>query len=373
MDFKTTKVMIWQQAINHSNPVSMKKVFLIIASLGTGGSERVFWLLSQYFDKSKYKVTVVLLDGRQQSFSTDIEGVEFIDLKTVKASRAFFKIHRLLRVEKPFAVFSTTDHINILTAMVACFLKVPRLICRASNNPQQMKKFYDYKSRFYNLFTRLFSLRFDYIVCQTHEMKKSMSGLYGIRKTKLPVIANPVLYTPQIKTAPAVPYIKRLIIVARLSGEKGVARLLEVMEQLPDNYLLTIAGDGPLMADLKADVQSRKLDHRVVFLGKIKDVPSQIVQHDLLVLSSFTEGFPNVVLEALSVGVPVVTFRVGGVNDIIRNGFNGFIVKQGDLLALKKQIIRACSMQWQHQTIKADIYSRFALDKIGQAYEKLLL
>ena len=67
-----------------------KKIFLIIASLGAGGSERVFWLLSQYFNKGDYKVTVVLLDGRQQSFPSNIDGVEFIDLKTVKASKSFF-------------------------------------------------------------------------------------------------------------------------------------------------------------------------------------------------------------------------------------------------------------------------------------------
>ncbi|MDO3644417.1 glycosyltransferase [Mucilaginibacter sp. L3T2-6] len=351
----------------------MKKVFLIIASLGAGGSERVFWLLSQYFDKSKYKVTVVLLDGRQQSFSSDVEGVEFIDLKTIKASKAFFKIYHLLRSEKPYAVFSTTDHINILTAMVACFLPIPKLICRASNNPHQMKKYYDYKSRFYNLFTRFFALRFDFIVCQSYEMKKSMNALYGIRKTKLKVIPNPVLYTPVVKKDSSVVDKKRLIIVARLSEEKGVCRLLPVMQELPDNYVLTIAGDGPLMAGLKAEVSLRKLESRVTFLGRITNVPSRIAQHDLLLLSSFTEGFPNVILEALSVGVPVVTFRVGGVDDIVRNGFNGFIVKQGDLLSFKNQIIHACSRSWSHDAIKADISSRFDLNKIGKAYENLLL
>lgn len=349
-----------------------KKIFLILASLGSGGSERVFWLLSQYFNKPEYKVTVILLDSRQQSYSSNIDGVEFIDLKTVKASRSFFKLFRILWREKPFAVFSTTDHINILTAMVACFLKVPKLVCRASNNPHQMKKYYDYKSRFYNLFTRFFSLRFDYIVCQSYEMKKSMNALYGIRKTKLKVIPNPVLYTPVIKKDAASADKKRLIIVARLSGEKGVARLLQVMQELPQNYVLTIAGDGPLMAGLKADVGLRKMETRVTFLGKITDVPGQIAQHDLLLLSSFTEGFPNVILEALSVGVPVVTFRVGGVTDIVRDGFNGFIVKQGDLVNFKNQIIQACSRPWHRGAIKADIYSRFALDKVGQAYESLL-
>lgn len=349
-----------------------KKIFLILASLGSGGSERVYWLLSQYFNKDEYAVSVIILDGRQQSFSADIEGIQFIDLKTVKASRSFFKLYKLLQAEKPFAVFSTTDHINILTAMVGYFLKIPRLIARASNNPQQMKNFYGFKTRFYNLFTTVLFSRFDFIVCQSYEMKKSMAKFYRIRKEKLKVIPNPVQYTSIIKKDRGIRGLNRLIIVARLSGEKGLFRLLEVMQALPENYILTIAGDGPLMNCLKASVSLRKLDNRVFFLGKIKDVPAQIAMHDLLLLSSFTEGFPNVVLEALSVGVPAVTFRVGGVQDIIREGFNGFIVKQGSLINFKNQIIQACSRSWPHEQIKKDIYTRFALDNIGQAYENLL-
>ena len=315
----------------------------------------------------------MFLNGGEQCFSTDIEGIRFIDLETVKASRSFFKLYRLLKAAKPFAVFSTTDHINILTAMVACFLKVPRLIARASNNPQEMKKFYGYKSRFYNLFTRLLSVRFNFIVCQSPEMQQSMSKLYGISSRKLKVISNPVLHTPVIKkqlnnnTG-----LKKLIVVARLNREKGLFRLLEVMHGLPQNYVLTIVGCGPLMADLKADVDRKKLDNRVTFLGKINEVSAQVVQHDLFVLSSYTEGFPNAVLEALALGVPVVTFRVDGTNELIQEGFNGYVAEQDNITELRNLIVRACSQSWQHEAIKADAYDRFSLDKIGQAYESLL-
>lgn len=349
-----------------------KKIFLIVGSLGAGGSERVYWLLSQYFNKEDYAVSVVFLNAREQCFSTHIEGIEFIDLKTIKASRSFFKLYRLLKAAKPFAVFSTTDHINILTAMVACFLRVPHLIARASNNPQQMKQFYGYKSRFYNLFTRFLSVRFDFIVCQSAEMQQSISKLYGISSGKLKVISNPVLHTPIIKKHLNVSVQKKLIVVARLSPEKGLFRLLEIMQQLPSNYILTIAGDGPLMADLKADVNLRKLDNRVTFLGEVNEVSTHVVQHDLLVSCSFTEGFPNVVLEALALGVPVVTFRVGGINELIREGFNGYVAEQHDIINLRKLIVQACSQSWPHEKIKADAYNRFSLDKIGQAYESLL-
>jgi len=350
-----------------------KKIFLIVGSLGAGGSERVYWLLSQYFNKEDYEVSVVFLNGGEQCFSTDIEGIRFIDLKTVKASRSFFKLYRLLKEAKPFAVFSTTDHINILTAMVACFLKVPHLIARASNNPQEMKKFYGYKSRFYNLFTRFLSVRFNFIVCQSPEMQQSVSKLYGISPRKLKVISNPVLHTPMIKKELNNTQLKKLIVVARLNAEKGLFRLLEVMHSLPQNYTLTIVGCGPLMADLKAEVNLKKLNNRVTFLGKINEVSAQVVQHDLFVLSSYTEGFPNAVLEALALGVPVVTFRVDGTRELIQDGFNGYVAEQNNITQLRNLIVRACTQSWQHEAIKADAYNRFSLDKIGQAYESLIL
>ncbi|ASU34747.1 glycosyltransferase [Mucilaginibacter xinganensis] len=350
-----------------------KKIFLIVSSLGAGGSERVYWLLSQYFCMGEYDVSVVFLRADEQCFSTKIEGIRFIDLKTIKASRSFFKLYRLLKTERPFAVFSTTDHINILTSMVAFFVTVPHLIARASNNPQQMKGFYDKKARFYNLFTRLFFTRFNFIVCQTKEMKVSMTELYGIESNKLKVIPNPVLKTLLLKDDKINSTKKRLIVVARLSKEKGLTRLLEIMSQLPDNYMLTIAGAGPLMASLKEEVSLRTLDSRVTFLGQLSAVPAQIAKHDLFVLSSYTEGFPNVVLEALSVGVPVVSFRVGGINDVIVESFNGYVAEQNDLAQFKKLVIKACSQTWNYAEIKNDVYERFALENVGRCYSNLLL
>ncbi len=349
-----------------------KKIFLIIGSLGAGGSERVFWLLSQYFNDREYEVSVIILNSNEQCFSTDIKGIRFIDLKTIKTSRSFFKLYRLLKVEKPFAVFSTTDNINILTAMVGCFLKVPHLIGRASNNPQEMKQFYRFKDRFYNLFTRVFFFRFDFIVCQSTEMRQSLAELYGINLRKLKVISNPVLPTALIRNDQMAKAKKRLIGVGRLIKGKGWFRLLDIMTQLPENYVLTIIGDGPLMNQLKQYIIENNLDTRVTLLGERNDVSDQIINYDLFVLSSFSEGFPNVVLEALSVGVPVVAFKVGGLQDVIRNGFNGFLAEQGDNLQMQRYIETACSMSWRHQHIKEDTTRRFNLTTIGQAYESLL-
>ncbi|WEK21284.1 MAG: glycosyltransferase [Candidatus Pedobacter colombiensis] len=349
-----------------------KKIFFIVASLGAGGSERVFWILSQGFNKKLYDVSVVFLDSSDKCFSMDIEDVDFIDLKTSKASLSFFKLLKLIKKEKPFAVFSTTDHINILVALVSLFVTIPNLIARASNIPKQMRHFDGLKAKFWNLFTQFSYKKFHVVVCQSKEMKEAIAEEFDIPDEKLVIIPNPVLYTGFIKEKITSSVQKKLIIVARLAKEKGFDRLLNIFKELPENYTLTIVGDGPLRTEIISNVKSLKIENRIFFSGQITEVNSLITKHDLMVLSSFTEGFPNVVLESLSVGIPVVTFRVGGVSGLIRNGFNGFIVEQDNLEDFKRQILKACSKKWDSLAIKEDVYQKCALDKVAVKYENLM-
>lgn len=351
----------------------MRKIFFIVSSLGAGGSERVYWLLSQYFVNKHYDVYVVYLTSQEQCFSTAIAGITFIDLGTARASRSFFKLLKVLRDAKPFAVFSTTDHINILTAIISFFITIPHLLARVSNNPRQMKAFYGLKARLYNRLAPLLLHRYDTIICQTNEMRQVASKVYHLPAAKLKVIPNPVGDPLGAGADTGIPARRQMVAVGRLRPEKGLFRLLEVVRLLPENYSLSIAGDGPLMEPLVNYATENNLINRVSFLGQVTDVINLIRAHQLLVATSFTEGFPNAVLEALAAGTPVVTFTVGGVDEMIRPGFNGYLVEQGNLPAFKDAIIAACSQQWDHKAIQADALHRFSLDRVGRMYEDLLL
>ncbi|WP_316811961.1 glycosyltransferase [Pedobacter heparinus] len=352
-----------------------RKVFFVMTALKDGGSERVFWLLCQGFNKNLYDVSLVLLDPDKTLFSRDLPGVNFIDLGTRKASRSFFQMYKLFKKEKPFAVFSTTDHINILVSFVSLFVKIPKLIARASNNPHQMKKYEGFKGRFWALFTRFSYRKYQVIVCQTREMKRSILSEYRLDPNRLVVIPNPVLYTSTVKELNKgfkIPVRKKILVIARLSKEKGLERLLDIFSRLPGTYTLNIAGDGPLKEAILEKIASLKLSKRVNLLGSISNVISILPEYDSLVLSSLTEGFPNVILESLSVGIPVVSFRVGGVNSLLKDGFNGYIVEQDDLDAFRARIITTCNQAWDFAAIKADVFSKYALDKVVPEYECLL-
>jgi glycosyltransferase involved in cell wall biosynthesis len=350
-----------------------RKIFFILSSLTSGGSERVFWNLAQGMDKEKFEVAIVILNSKVNCFSTDLDQVRFIDLQTLKASKSFFALYGLLKKEKPYAVFSTTDHINILVALVARFIRATQFIARAANIPSEQILYENFKSKFYALFSKMSYKIFNQIVCQTEDMRLSIMNDYGIEAKKTVVIPNPVLKTKEFKIAKNSSKEFRLVVVARFALEKGLDRLVDILASLPSNYHLSFVGIGVLQDQIIKKVERLNLSSRVKFYGEIKNVQQILAQHDLMVLSSFTEGFPNVVIEAFTVGLPVVAFKVSGVKNIITNGFNGYVVAQNDLTDFKEKIIEACTATaWDFGKIKSDVYEKFDLKKVSKAYEQLI-
>ena len=130
-------------------------------------------------------------------------------------------------------------------------------------------------------------------------------------------------------------------VIGRLSKEKGQEFLLEAISlckhECPDLKLLVV-GDGPDREILSALSIKLNLENNVIFCGHQKDMKSFYKIINLLVLPSLSEGLPNVVLEAMSMGVPVLSTKVGGVGEIITDRENGWLVKPGDSKELANKI-----------------------------------
>jgi glycosyltransferase involved in cell wall biosynthesis len=126
-------------------------------------------------------------------------------------------------------------------------------------------------------------------------------------------------------------------IAARLSEQKGHADLLtafaQVQQQLPCD--LVIAGDGPLMGELRQQVEDLGIADTVHFLGTRNDVWDLLPHLDLFVLPSYWEGFPIVIIETMSQGVPIVATDITGTRELIIDGETGYLVppKSPDELA----------------------------------------
>ncbi|MEW6269381.1 MAG: glycosyltransferase [Thermodesulfobacteriota bacterium] len=131
--------------------------------------------------------------------------------------------------------------------------------------------------------------------------------------------------------------------VGRLSWKKGYDHAIAAADllraRIPD-VRVDIVGDGPLRADLEAQVARLGLGGTVRFLGQRRDVPDLMRRFDCFVLSSIIEGMPNALLEAMALGRPVVTTSAGGSAEVVVDGESGFVVPPGDPAALATAIER---------------------------------
>lgn len=350
-----------------------KKIFFVLSSLASGGSERVFWSVAQGINKLNFQVSIILLNSKVSCYSTDLDQVRFIDLNTQKASKSFFSLYKLIKEEKPDVVFSTSDHVNVLASLVSRFIKTTQFIARASNIPSEQILYVNYKSKFYSLFSKMSYKAFNHIICQTEYMRESFINDYNIEAKKTVVIPNPVLKNDLLKLTKGDNTIIKLIVVSRFAPEKGLDRLIDIFSSLPSNYHLSMVGKGRLKNDIVKKVERLNLSERVKFYGEINNVQEVMLEHDLFVLGSYTEGCPNVVIEALSVGLPVVAFKVSGMKELIKDGFNGYVVEQNDLTSFKDKIIQtSTSTNWNYKEIKSQVYSMLDLRSVSESYEQLI-
>ena len=129
--------------------------------------------------------------------------------------------------------------------------------------------------------------------------------------------------------------------VGRLSEEKGVNYLIEagsVLKQSAETFKIVILGDGPKKTELNYLTKSKGLDNEINFTGFQEDIEKWLPAFDVFVLPSLTEGTPMALLEAMSMGIPVIASAVGGVPGIVKNGVNGFLVEPGDYSGLCEKI-----------------------------------
>lgn len=122
--------------------------------------------------------------------------------------------------------------------------------------------------------------------------------------------------------------------VGRLSPEKNIPAILQCARLLPD-ISFVIVGNGPQETALK---QFSKNLENVHYVGRRNDIEKFYAAFDVLILSSNMEGMPLVILEAMASGTPIVANNVGAVSEVVKDGFNGFVVKNGDYVSAIKKI-----------------------------------
>ncbi len=191
--------------------------------------------------------------------------------------------------------------------------------------------------------------------------------------------AGPRDHSEPLSTSDRTPAIA---VVGRLSREKGIDIAIDVhaavLRTHPSARLL-IVGEGPERSRLEADIARLGIGHAVEWLGHVDDTAPVYRRSAVLLLPSRSEGLPNVVLEAMAHGIPVVAAAVGGVPEIVRDGANGFLVTSGDAAAMAARIVALLRDPSARREVgrrgQGDVAARFSMEArvaaLTRLYEEL--
>jgi len=163
--------------------------------------------------------------------------------------------------------------------------------------------------------------------------------------------------------------------VGRFAYPKDFTTLLEAVRLVEAPCHVGLAGDGPGLGAVAAEVGRQGLSRRVELLGARADIPELLVRSDVFVLSSRSEGFPVSVLEAMAAALPVVATDVGGVAEAVEDGETGFLVPATDAEALARALERLLADGELRRRLgaagRARALSLFDLPRYRAAYEEL--
>ena len=285
-----------------------------------GGAERVISLLLKHLVHD-YDVTLVLLsDDIEFDIPEDVKlhvlGKSNIlknkpPLSKLKSTVMFiFKYYRIVKREKFDIALSFLALPNIINSIIANHVshKDTHTVISERCYPSEMYKNGFFSMKMAKIFYPIFYNKNDRLFSNSVHINEDLKNNFGI-KVPMNVIYNPIeiVHPKSFKDTYNGSGEFRIINVGSHSYAKNQELILKTLRDLDDTISLTILGTGNLTQNLKDYIEEHSIQNTVIMPGKVKNVDEYLLNSHCFVLSSVTEGFPNVLLEAMALGLPVIS------------------------------------------------------------------
>ncbi|MFA5794780.1 MAG: glycosyltransferase [Candidatus Brocadiia bacterium] len=362
--------------------MQMTNILHIIYSLDqVGGTEkRLMEVLPYMAGSGKYKIRVCAITGgaayRNQLAS---QGIELIELNATGIFDiwSFWKLVILIRGLRIKIIHTHLFRANLIGRLAGVLSGVPLTVC--SENTTMKKWFSPLVNRWFDHVT-------DAVIANSMAVRKHLSQ-NGVSPAKTTVIYNGKNSRDYAADSVKQDIRKEFNIrpdrylvtnISKLRLEKRVDVFIRavpaVLKEVP-NAAFLVVGDGPLEAELKKLANDKGLSSSVIFAGVRNDIPAILKSSTLLALSSSYEGCPNVVIEAMAAGVPVVATAAGGTPEIVQDGVTGLLVPPEDpdklagaIIALLKDRNRSSEFSRKAVTV---FQERFTIEQSVRLIEEL--
>ena len=357
------------------------RIAFCITELDPGGAERALIQLVLNLDRNEWEPHVICL-GPRAHFVQVLEGAN-VPVTCLNARgllslpRVVFQLTQHLRHIKPAILQTFLFHANIVGRIAACLGGV-KTVVSGLRVAERQSAWHGWLDCWTNWLVAT-------NVCVSKGVADFSSNVAGLNPAKLVVIPNSVdaklfsTATPTDMTQFGIPTGSPILIsIGRLERQKGFDVLLEAVSLLmpfSENTYVVIVGDGLDLNGLREHAEENNLTNRVRFLGRRDDVPNLLTASTAFILSSRWEGMPNVVLEAMAAGLPVIATRVEGVSELIRDGINGLTVAPDQPTELANAILQILSQPDFRRNAglnsQAIVAKEFTIQRTTEAYVKL--
>ena len=182
-----------------------------------------------------------------------------------------------------------------------------------------------------------------------------------IRPENLVRIWNGIVDVPH-RAKPGSRKTTTLIMTARFCEQKDHISLLKALAGVEGSWQLILAGDGPTRKEAENAARSLQLAERVRFAGNRDDVPQLLADADIFVLATKWEGLPLSILEAMRAGLPTIATGVGGVEEMVTDGVNGYLTERGNVEQLRTRIRTLISSRQLQESMGRQARARYELD-----------
>lgn len=355
----------------------MKKILLVMHDINYGGAAKMFAFLANGLEGLKHDVYVYTFEGNKPNYRLNKNITYFYEskiskYKLIRRVLPVIKIRKIIKNIDPDIVISFLPNANLYSVIGALGTRSSVIITERSDPYSEQGLLLNLKRLFYN-----FS---DGAVFQTEGAKNYYSKKL---QNKSVVIQNPVT----LERNPRINYIKRkneIVHVGRFDIKQKrqdimVLAFSEVVKIIPD-IKLVFYGDGPDLPKIQKMVKDMDLSEKVVFKGKSNHIPTLIKDSKMFVLTSDYEGIPNALIEAMALGLPIITTDCspGGAKLLVTNAENGLLVPTGDVNGIANAIIyllnndKIADSYGEKAQIIIDMYTPSKIMKLWDEYIKTI-
>ena len=365
---------------------SNKKITFLISTLSGGGAEGVCVGIANSFVDNGWEVDLVILNLHNEAYLNRISTkVNLVVLNVNHARYSGFQLLKYIYTNKIKTILVFNYELSVVLVILRILFKLKIKILSRSISTFSAKMMQFYKLSAYDRFVvapliKYFYHKVDYVINQSNGMRDDLISIYPQLNTYSSVIFNPIpAHLINFAKENDLSKIKKenyLLCIGRLEKLKGFHHAIKAFAGIVKKYpylRLKIVGKGSEEKRLKQLVNDYSLLDRVDFEGFKKEIIPYYLRARVTILPSLYEGYPNVLIESISMNTPVIAFDCpSGPNEIIIDGRNGYLVKNQDVEDLRKKMLNFPYDKFIYRDLVNSIKKNH-IDIVFKQYEKIII